>query len=94
MRRLNLALRLFQCAGIFISCFFYVTTKVLILNLLTVLICVVTFILQYNFESSNQDRSDLWASDAEKYGSSPIWIYVVAAVSTVVGAILVFLLRE
>jgi hypothetical protein len=73
LRKFNLALRFSAFAGVFATVLFYRTARVLWLNIIACLLNIATQSLIIDFETSDQTRVDLWESDTDKYGSSPIW---------------------
>lgn len=80
LHRANEWLRLFQVVGAFVSTIFYVTHKIMAINVLATVTNLITMFLLINFEINESGNND-WDSDTEKYGASPIWIYSVAIIT-------------
>ena len=95
--KINVWLRTFQCVGTFVACIFYVTQKIVYINVTACIINIATMFMLINYELSDPgqpNRANQWQTDVERYGYSPVFLYSVNLLFPILLAVGCLLLRE
>ena len=96
IHKISCWLRAFQCVGSFVSCIFYVTQKIIYINVLACVLTLAAMFLLINYELadvSQPNRADTWNADTERYGYNPVWLYCVSILPPIILMVGCFLLK-
>ena len=66
-------LRFVAFSGTLASTLFYSTRRVLAINIMACMVNIASQSLIIDFETNDQTKIDLWTTDSDMYGPSPLW---------------------